>query len=100
MIPNIGLGVVLGGSKMSECFTRLQFSAEKDSVLPCWSSKCHLVERQTVSSCANNSCTCRFSEVQSTDGQCWDTQEAFVIRDSTNNHGSFVLLVPHQLGNL
>ena len=85
---------------MSDGFTGVSSSTEKDSVSSSGATESQLVESQALTAAGNNASTSSLGESQSSNMELGDIKESLVVGHSSNKDGNLVVsLSLHVTGN-
>jgi hypothetical protein len=83
---------------MLESFSGVLWTSEEQGVASGWGSECQLIQCQAFSSSSNDASTRSSSKAESCNAELWDSQEAVVISDSTNNNDGLVVRLLGDVG--
>jgi hypothetical protein len=81
-------------SKVSKSLATLG-STEQDSVGSSRSTKCELIESETLSSSSNDTLACVLGEIESTYGKLRNFHHADIISNLSDNNSNLSILVTH-----
>jgi hypothetical protein len=78
-------------AEMSDGFTGISSSAEKDSLGTSGAAECQLVKGQALTTSGNDASTGSLSESKRSDGELGDIKISLVVGDGANNDGDLVI---------